>query len=212
MKIAVLFGGNSMERDVSVASASQVVGALRSRNHEVVAFDADRGCLTAAEESAVLSGRINRLPPERVSVSRLPALMNAPDLSSFDLVFVALHGGSGEDGTIQAVLDLAGIPYTGTERLGSAIGWDKDISKRLFVAAGVPTPAWLMAPATAEAVAAELGFPVIVKPNGQGSTVGLTLVSDAEALEPACELASRFDRAVMIERFVIPIFLVLRIR
>ena len=113
-----------------------------------------------------------------------------------------MHGGSGEDGTVQAILDLAGIPYTGTGKLGSAIGWDKDIAKRLFLAAGVPTPDWLMAPVPHDVVAARLGFPLIVKPNGQGSTVGLTLVKKAAELEPAIALAAQFDREVMLERYI----------
>jgi D-alanine-D-alanine ligase len=117
-------------------------------------------------------------------------------------VFLALHGGSGEDGTVQAMLDLAALPYTGSGKLGSALGWDKDVAKRLFSAAGVPTPDWLMAPVDPAAVERTLGFPVIVKPNGQGSTVGLTLVHAADQLDAAIELAGRFDREVMVERFV----------
>lgn len=202
MKIAVLFGGDSMERDVSAASAAQVVPALRSRGHEVMAVDASRGRLRPAEEKQLLAGRVPRSPPARAAEPALPALHAAPDLREVDVVFLAMHGGSGENGTVQALLDLAGVPYTGTGLLGSAIGMDKDVSKRLFLAAGVPTPAWLMAPVTAEAVAAELGFPVIVKPNGQGSTVGLTLVAEAAALPGAVELAARFDHEIMVERYI----------
>ncbi len=202
MKIAVLFGGDSMERDVSAASAAQVVGALRSRGHEVIAIDAGRGRLPPAEEKSLLTGRVDRLPPARTAAGSWPAVVSAPDLEDVDLVFIALHGGSGEDGTIQALLDLARIPYTGTGRLGSALGWDKDVAKRLFLAAGVPTPDWLMAPASADDVVAKLGFPMIVKPNGQGSTVGLTLVRSAAELAPAIELAGQFDREVMLERYV----------
>jgi D-alanine-D-alanine ligase len=135
-------------------------------------------------------------------VSGLPAVVSAPDLADVDLVFLALHGGSGENGTVQAVLDLAGIPYTGSGRLGSAVGWDKDVSKRLFLAAGVPTPDWLMAPQPADVVEHRIGFPLIVKPNGQGSTVGLTLVKAKIELEHAVALAATFDSAVMIERYV----------
>ncbi len=113
-----------------------------------------------------------------------------------------MHGGNGEDGTVQALLDLAGIPYTGSGKLGSAIGWDKDISKRLFLAAGVPTPDWLMAPVQRDVVAARLGFPLIVKPNGQGSTVGLTLVKALADLDAAVALAGKFDREVMLERYI----------
>jgi D-alanine-D-alanine ligase len=202
VKIAVLFGGDSMERDVSVASASQVVGALRSRGHDVVAFDSGRGKLTAADEQRLFAGKIERLPPAKGTVTSLPTVISAPELGGVDIVFLALHGGSGEDGTVQALLDLAGIPYTGSGKLGSAIGWDKDIAKRLFLAAGVPTPDWLMAPVSHDDAAKRLGFPLIVKPNGQGSTVGLTLVETPAELDAALELAAGFDDAVMIERYI----------
>jgi D-alanine-D-alanine ligase len=202
VRIAVLFGGESMERDVSVASASQVVRALRRRGHDVVAVDAVRGVLPPAEEQALLTGRVERIPPPKVAAAGVPAIIGSADLRDMDLVFLAMHGGTGEDGTVQAVLDLAGIPYTGSGRLGSALGMDKDVSKRLFLAAGVPTPEWLMAPVTADEVARTLGFPVIVKPNGQGSTVGLTLVGSPEGLDAAIEAAGRFDSAVMVERYI----------
>jgi D-alanine-D-alanine ligase len=202
LKIAVLFGGDSMERDVSIASASQVVGALRSRGHEVVAYDSGRGRLTAADEQRLFASKIDRAPPDKRTVASLPTVVSAPDLADVDVVFLAMHGGSGEDGTVQALLDLAGIPYTGSGKLGSALGWDKDIAKRLFLAAGVPTPDWLMTPVAADAALQRLGLPLIVKPNGQGSTVGLTLVKSAAELEPAIELAGGFDAAVMLERYI----------
>jgi D-alanine-D-alanine ligase len=202
LKIAVLFGGDSMERDVSVASAAQVVGALRSRGHEVLAYDSGRGRLTAADEARLFAGKIDSRPPDKAAVTSLPTVVSAPDLADVDLVFLAMHGGSGEDGTVQALLDLAGIPYTGSGRLGSAVGWDKDVAKRLFLAAGVPTPAWLMAPVSAQLAAQRLGFPLIVKPNGQGSTVGLTLVKTPAELDAAIELAAGFDCQVMLERYI----------
>ncbi len=116
MKIAVLFGGDSMERDVSIASASQVVGALRSRGHQVIAYDSGRGRLTAADEQRLFAGKIDREPPDKRAVTSLPTVVSAPDLADVDLVFLAMHGGSGEDGTVQALLDLAGIPYTGSRQ------------------------------------------------------------------------------------------------
>jgi D-alanine-D-alanine ligase len=202
LKIAVLFGGDSMERDVSIASASQVVGALRSRGHQVIAYDSGRGRLTASDEQRLFTGKIDRRPPDQKAVSSLPTVVSAPDLADVDLVFLAMHGGSGEDGTVQALLDLAGIAYTGSGKLGSALGWDKDVAKRLFLAAGVPTPDWLMAPVSPSLAAQRLGFPMIVKPNGQGSTVGLTLVRTPPELAAALELAGGFDSQVMLERFI----------
>jgi len=202
VKIAVLFGGESMERDVSVASAAQVVRALRARGHEVLAVDAERGVLPPAEEAVLLTGRVDRVPPPPAERGAgVPAVVGKADLRDVDLVFLAMHGGSGEDGTVQAVLDLAGIVYTGSGRIGSALGMDKDVAKRLFLAAGVPTPEWLMAPADVDEVEEKLGFPVVVKPNSQGSTVGLSLVARPEDLEAAIETAGRFG-SVMIERYV----------
>lgn len=202
MKIAVLFGGDSMERDVSVASAAQVVEALRAGGHEVLAVDSHRGVLSAAEERALLRGRIGVLPPAPAAHGGPPAVISSQRLQEVDLVFLALHGGEGENGTIQALLDLAGLPYTGTGRLGSALGMDKDVAKRLFLAAGIPTAKWLMDPVDAATVGRELGYPVIVKPNSQGSTVGLTLVSEVGELEAAISRARQFDASVMIERYV----------
>src|SRR5262245_8018679 len=191
-----------MERDVSIASASQVVGALRSRGHQVIAYDSGRGRLTAADEQRLFAGKIDRRPPDKTVVASLPTVVSAPDLADVDLVFLAMHGGSGEDGTVQSLLDLAGIPYTGSGKLGSALGWDKDVAKRLFLAAGVPTPDWLMMPVEPETAAKRLGLPLIVKPNGQGSTVGLTLVERREDLDTALVHAAEFDDAVMLERYI----------
>jgi D-alanine-D-alanine ligase len=123
------------------------------------------------------------------------------DPREIDVVFLALHGGAGEEGRIQAMLDLAGLRYTGSNHIASAAAMDKDLSKRLFRAAGVPTADWLMDPADADALRT-LGTPVVVKPNKQGSTVGLTVVRDATKLAAALELAHRYDDEVMIERFV----------
>ena len=202
MKIAVLLGGDSMERDVSIASAAQVVGALRSRGHEVIAYDSGRGRLGRDDEQRLFAGKIDKRPPDKNQVAGLPTVVSAPDLAEVDLVFLALHGGRGEDGTVQALLDLAGIPYTGSGKLGSALGWDKDVAKRLFLAAGVPTPDWLMAPQPLDVVEQRIGFPLIVKPNGQGSTVGLTLVQNRKELDAALKLAATYDADVMIERYV----------
>ena len=204
MKIAVLLGGTSMERDVSVASGAQVVRALREAGHDVVAVESTQGVLSPAQETELLAAGIERLPPEQLgeAATRLPAIVVNADLADVDLVFVALHGGAGEDGTVQALLDLAGMRYTGSGALGSALAMDKDVAKRLFLAAGVPTPEWLMVPAVSEAVTEKLGFPVIVKPNGQGSTVGLSLVEDERGLERAIAAAAAFDSEVMLERYI----------
>ena len=207
MKIAVLFGGTSEERDVSIASAAQVIPALRGLGHEVVAVDTATGRLEGAAEQRLLTRGVGPQPPSgsalarmRQDVSALAA--EAADMRDVDVVFLALHGGAGEDGRIQAVLDLAGLPYTGSNHIASATAMDKDLSKRLFRAAGVPTADWRMAPVTAADVALALGWPVVVKPNKQGSTVGLSVVRAPDAFAAALSLAQRYDDEVMVERFI----------
>ncbi|UUW71337.1 D-alanine--D-alanine ligase [Pseudomonas oryzihabitans] len=207
LRIAVLLGGTSEERDVSIASGAQVVAALRRRGHQVVTVDTALGLLDEDAERALLEARVGLEPPERTALVRMRgqdagAVLSRAQLGDQDLLFLALHGGTGENGTLQTLLDLAELRYTGSGRVGSAVAMDKDLSKRLFRAAGVSTADWLMAPVDAATVAETLGFPVIVKPSQQGSTVGLSKVSRAEDLQPAIELALRYDREVMIERFV----------
>lgn len=219
MRILVLMGGTSSERDVSLASGLRIAAALRERGYAVEAMDTVRGRLTERDEQALLAGGIMRtLPPDRASLAQLGAetlprtMRDLQGGTPVDVAFLAMHGGQGEDGTLQALLDLTGVPYTGSGHLASALAMDKDLSKRLFRDAGVQTADWAMVyvgaddgwrtPAFAAATIRQLGLPVVVKPSREGSTVGLTLVKDAGALAPAVAEAMRFDREVMIERFV----------
>jgi D-alanine-D-alanine ligase len=207
LKIAVLFGGTSEERDVSIASAAQIIPALRQLGHEVFAVDTAVGRLAPGAERQLLSARVALQPPSdqeiaevRERATHLSA--SAFDIRDVDVVFLALHGGAGEDGRIQAVLDLARLPYTGSNPMASAAAMDKDLSKRLFRFAGIPTADWLMAPVTEETVHATLGWPVVVKPNNQGSTVGLSVVWEREHLMGAVERALAYDSEAMIEKFI----------
>src|ERR1041384_7316956 len=203
MRITVLTGGTSSERDVALASAVQVVKALRSRGHTVAVVDTARGYIPAADEPRLLSGVVGREPPAIEERGGPPsALASLPVVREADVLFLALHGGRGEDGTVQAVLDVVGVPYTGSRALGSGLAMDKDIAKLLFRAAGVPTADWLMAPADAEETGRRLGWPAVVKPSKQGSTVGLTVVKRPEEFEAAVALAGQYDDEVMIEAFV----------
>jgi len=207
MKIAVLFGGTSEERDVSIASAAQVIPALRGLGHEVVAVDTASGRLSGPAEQRLLTSGVGPQPPSGSALAGMkqgaPVLAaETADMRDVDVVFLALHGGAGEDGRIQAVLDLAGLAYTGSNHIASATAMDKDLSKRLFRAAGVPTADWRMAPITAQDIDAALGWPVVVKPNKQGSTVGLSVVREPQGLARALSLAQRFDDEVMVERFI----------
>ena len=212
MKITVLMGGTSAERDVSMASGLRVAEALRSRGHEVVTLDTARGTLSTKDERQLLAkgNVVKREPPSqdelaRMAAETLPQMLRAlPSLAEADVVFLGLHGGYGEDGTIQALLDMAGIRYTGSGHLASALAMDKDLSKHLFRRAGVQTADWMMAKreGSAEEQLGRLTMPVVVKPSKQGSTVGLSIVERREELSAAIAEAFRFDDEVMIEQFV----------
>src|SRR5437868_2874563 len=167
LRVAVLMGGTSAERDVSLASGIRITEALRKAGHDVVAVDTVAGLLSGDDERRLLSGGVVKtIPPDTKALMRMNTAMQGTlkALPRADVLFLALHGGQGEDGTLQALLDLTGVPYTGSGHLASALAMDKDLSKHLFRAAGIPTADWLMAPATAEQVRTALGFPVIVKP------------------------------------------------
>lgn len=204
MKIGVMFGGTSSERDVSVASAAQVVKALQARGHEVVPIDCERGILPPEEAEPFLSHGVAKEPPSIGETRRyaVEKLATDPAMRSLDVVFLALHGGLGENGTVQGLLDLLGIPYTGSPLRGSSLAMDKDLTKRLVRAAGVPTADWFVNPHELELVVQTLGLPLIVKPNSEGSTVGLTVVKHAKELESSIALARRYDDEAMLERFV----------
>ncbi len=209
MKITVLLGGTSAERDVSLASGLRIVDALRSRGHQVTPFDPAKGAISDAREREMRARPVvQAAPPDPSALASLakgsfiPTLGAQKEIREADVIFLALHGGMGEDGTIQAMLDMVGATYTGSGHLASALAMDKDLSKHLFRAAGVPTADWLMAPATEQEVANSVGFPAIVKPSKQGSTVGLSLVREPSSLAAAVEEALRHDDEVMIEAFV----------
>lgn len=208
MRITVLLGGTSAERDVSLASGLRVLVALRAKGHEVTAVDPASGVLDAASLHGALAAGVKRAWPSAESLARLrssalgPLLGTLPAVRGADVVFNALHGGDGENGTIQAILDSAGVRYTGSGALGSALAMDKDLAKTLFRSAGVTTPDWMMAPATPEQVEATLRLPVIVKPSKQGSTVGLTLVKELGGIVPAFDVARHHDDEVMFEQFI----------
>ncbi len=208
MNITVLMGGTSSERNVSLASGIRIVQALRGNGHKVTARDPARGVISDAEQRELATGKVGTEPPSLEALSKfaegtfLPNLTSMKEIKDADVAFLALHGGQGEDGTIQALLDMAHVKYTGSCHLSSAIAMDKDLSKKLFRAADVKTADWLMAPATTEQVEGMLGLPVIVKPSKQGSTVGLTLVKKRNDLPGAIKEALMYDDEVMIERFV----------
>ncbi len=182
-KIAVLMGGRSLEREVSLVSGKRVAEALSERGYRVLALD-------------VTPDLVETLRAERP-----------------DACYIALHGKYGEDGTIQELLEFLGIPYTGPGVTASALAWDKSVAKRLFAAAGIPTPPWItltadafkeMGAATAlDLVPEAVGeFPLVVKPSKQGSALGLARVASAEELPEALLSALSFGEAAVVERWV----------
>ena len=206
-QVTVLTGGSTPERDVAIAGAAQVVAALRAEGHSVTVVDTVTGFLSAAKETELLTGAVAREPPSDAELKALrarelgPQLVELPEVKWAEVIFPVLHGHQGEGGELQALLEHAGIPFTGSDALGSATAMDKDVAKALLRYAGITTPDWVMWPAPTESVVA-LDFPLIVKPSRGGSTIGLSVVESLDDLEAAVEHAKTYDDDVMIERFV----------
>jgi D-alanine-D-alanine ligase len=173
-KVGVLFGGRSAEREVSNMSGAGVLAALLSKGIDAHAFD-----------------------PGQRSLAELAA-------EKFDRVFIALHGRYGEDGSLQGALELLGIPYTGSGVMASSVGMDKITTKIVWLNAGLPTPRYTVLNAQSDlaATAADLGLPLIVKPPHEGSTIGITKVSEAGAFQAAYDIAAALDDSVLAEEFV----------
>ncbi len=176
IKLALVCGGRSAERDVSLAGAKEVRKALDPAKYDVTVYD-------AADDAARI----------------------AADAGNIDAAFILLHGRYGEDGIIQGFFEMLDIPYQGSGVLGSALAMDKHLSKVVYEAAGIPTPPWMKLEDSREVpvqdIAAGLGLPVMVKPCSQGSSVGMARVNDAGELECAIAEAFRWDSCVVVEAF-----------
>ncbi|ACY34858.1 MULTISPECIES: D-alanine--D-alanine ligase [Comamonas] len=173
-KVAVLMGGRSSEREVSLMSGAGVLAALQSKGVDAHKFD-----------------------PAEQGLEQLK-------VQGFDRCFIALHGRYGEDGTVQGALELLDIPYTGSGVMASSIAMDKIMTKRIWRFEGLPTPDWRMVASAAETRAAleALGAPMIVKPARDGSSIGLTKVMNADECAKAYELAAQYDAEVLCEQFI----------
>ncbi len=215
MKILVLMGGTSAERDVSLASGEAIVKALKDAGHQVLALDTARGQSLLADNGKYIPEGVKEKPPdvrdlERVSKQQALEAIHSFDFSQVDVVFLALHGGQGEDGTVQALLDLTGKPYTGSGVLASALCMNKAMSKKIFEKEGILTPEWFLIEnpdlsdisAVAKRIEGNLGFPCVVKPNNQGSTVGLTVVKEKQDLKGALEFAHQYSSHILVERYI----------
>jgi D-alanine-D-alanine ligase len=231
LRIGVLFGGRSGEHEISLRSALTVMSAMDPRRYEIVPIGIGRDgrwslqsdALRMLAEATPKRGGLGRgglpvslLPyPDRRALVSTPSRNGhgvnghaAPPLPGpLDVVFPVLHGTFGEDGTVQGLLDLAGIPYVGAGVLGSAIGMDKDAQKRLLASDGIPVVRYFAftssdyqrKPALARRYANDLGYPLFVKPNALGSSIGITRVTSARKLTPALADAFQYDRKILLE-------------
>jgi len=218
-RVAVIFGGRSAEHEVSVVSARSVIDALDPERYEVVPIGIDRDgrwhlleappevesgskALPAVASDAGVQVALSREPGDRALVSE------SGERAAFDVVFPVLHGPFGEDGTVQGLLELAGIPYVGAGVLASAVGMDKAVQKTLFRAAGLPVVPhlaltekdWEDDPEQIEAGAEVLGFPVFVKPASLGSSVGISKVKQPDQLADAAAAAFAHGRKILVEK------------
>ena len=220
LRVLLVFGGRSAEHEVSVVSATSVAQALDPERYDVVAvgIDKDGRWHLLPEPPALPAGASHELPSvqedqgSEVSLAREPGSREivgaGGERRAFDVVFPVLHGPFGEDGTIQGLLELAGIPYVGAGVLASAVGMDKAVQKVLFRAGGLTVAPhvvvhdrdWQEDPEAVEARAADLGYPVFVKPATLGSSVGITKVHEAGHLARAVNEAFRYGRKALVER------------
>jgi D-alanine-D-alanine ligase len=222
IRVLLIFGGRSAEHEVSVVSAGSVYGALDPSRYEVVSvgIDKDGRWHLLPAPPALRTGAGRELPTvtdragAEVALAREPGtrelVSERGERTTFDVVFPILHGPFGEDGTIQGLLELAGIPYVGAGVLGSAVGMDKAVQKVLLQAAGLPVPlhlvvherGWSEDPEAVEARATDLGYPLFVMPAALGSSVGITKVHEPEHLERSMDVAFAYGRKALIERSI----------
>lgn len=217
MKIVVLAGGLSTERDVSLTSGSLVCSALRERGHQAVLVDAYLGRPDIDKSKDVFltygtgeveAPKISKGVPDLEKIRGMrpdPQVFFGPNVLELcrmaDIVFLALHGEHGENGKVQASLDLMGIPYTGTGALGSAIAMHKGISKAIFAQEGIPTPEGFYLK-KGESLPQDCPLPCVIKPCSGGSSIGVSIVREQEELEEALKAAFAYEEEIVIERYI----------
>lgn len=216
LRILVLAGGLSDEREVSLASARAITEALSRLGHTAKVIDSATGqSLLDGEGHYILNkdeASNSTIAHKKSGCNALAQSLNSEIYRDIDLIFLALHGGAGEDGTIQALLDLAGKKYTGSGVLASAVAMNKAFSKRIIKGEGIPTPLWelfnIKSPADVDhgrmilANHSMLRLPMIIKPNNSGSTIGLSLVKHDKEIAIALKKASEISHEVLVEEYI----------
>ncbi len=222
LRIGILFGGRSGEHEVSLISAASVISALDPEKYEAVpigiskdgrwlAGTAAHKMLPPALGEVLRTGESVMLSADPNVAALVPASNSRADALHVDVVFPVLHGTFGEDGAVQGLLDLAGLPYVGSGVLGSAVGMDKDVQKRLFLQAKLPVGDFLAIPRAEweksrgkvlREIRKKFRFPVFVKPAALGSSVGMTKAHDAKELATAMDFAGEFGQKIMVERAI----------
>ena len=207
IRVVILFGGVSAEHEVSILSARNIWQALDRKRFQPVLIGINKQGRWQREPEATLANATG--DPRRLRLdAAAPAVTFEQAIAADDIVFPVLHGTYGEDGTVQGLLDLANVGYVGAGVLGSAVGMDKDVSKRLLRHAGIPVvdhrivtaQAWAEQPALVGGMGAELGFPLFVKPANAGSSVGVNRVAAPAGLDSAIRAALALDSKVLLER------------
>ena len=218
MKIAVVCGGLSNERDVSITSGTCVARALRERGHKVVLVDLYYGYGGSYDDPAELFEREQEdvkysVKEETPDIAKILAEGDGSRIGknvieickSADISFLALHGEDGENGKVQATFDMHGIKYTGSGYLGSAIAMDKDLTKRVVAPLGVKTPAWMLVESDGmdiDAVCAQAKLPCVVKPDDSGSSIGVSIANDEAELRAALKAAAHEGSRILIEQYI----------
>ena len=209
IRLVVIFGGQSAEHDVSCTTATHVLAAADPSKYELVPIGITRtGDWVRAEDAAAILADGSRTLPERLDpsgphIDLLPAV-TAPDSNQQVVVLPLLHGPMGEDGTVQGMLELAGVPYVGAGVLGSALTMDKAKAKEVLAGAGIPQARWVTIQEAEwegdlEQIVNELGFPCFVKPANMGSSIGVSRATTLHELEAAIETAFRYDEWLVVE-------------
>ncbi len=203
MKIILLAGGSSPEREISLRSGKAIYKALLELGHTVTLVDPALGKDQPKNDEEFFNPDINK---GKISTQNYIDSFQLDSFSNVDLVFIALHGKWGEDGTVQSILDLMNLKYTGSGVLSSSICIDKNLTKVIVKHFDVITPEWKVfsknEKQNVKNFVKEIGLPVIFKPNDQGSTIGFSLVNNFEDLDPAFEEALKYSNQVLVEKYI----------